>query len=183
MSNTNLDFNQVYSDHYGRILIYVSSRINDKLSAEEITQDTFVRVAQNLHKYDPAKAKVNTWIYRICQNLIIDFLRKQRNESSKMNIGDYKDDDGSEASKHEVFSAYEADEPMNNVELREKIVRSINSLSGLHKRVAELFLLEHKKYEEISEILNVPMGTVQGTLNRAKKKLQVLLSTDYGLLT
>ena len=179
MDNAILDFNKVYADQYGRILIYVSSRINDKMSAEEITQDTFVRLAQNLHKYDPTRAKVNTWIYRICQNIIIDFLRKQKNESSKMYMSDYTDDDGSEASNQQVFSSYEADDNMNNVELMDKIILALNTLSGTAKIVFELFFLEQKKYDEISEILNVPMGSVKGTLSRAKGKMQGLLSNEY----
>jgi len=52
----------------------------------------------------------------------------------------------------------------------------------LHKRVAQLFLVEEKSHNEVSELLNIPIGTVKGTINRARTKLQEMLQKEYAMI-
>lgn len=133
---------------------------------EDILQDIFIRVYTHLNEYDSNFA-FSSWIYRIAHNITIDTYRK--NSTHKVIR---LDDEMYEWLKETLSS--EEDLPTN---LREKDMRllvqeSFVSLTYEQREVIILKYIEEKNYDEISDILRIPIGTVWTILHRAKKQLQ-----------
>lgn len=178
-----LNFNDVYSDYIGLVSEYVNMRIFNKQESEDLIMKVFGRVAKHLPNYDPERgAKLNTWIFTITNNLIIDYFRKRDVAPKQLNVSDYKNDNGVES--FEFISKCDTNLIIENNELKQKIMQSFDTLKGLHKRVAQMYLIENRKQDEIARLLDIPIGTVKGTLSRAKEKLGKMLlreKKEYGI--
>lgn len=179
-----VDFHHIYNEHYNQILNFVNSKIGYKTEiAEEITQDVFVSASKHLDSYDVYRAKITTWLFTITNRKIIDYYRsvEHNQKDSKVNISDYTKDNGAES--FEFISEHnEADAMVEGNELRDSIMNAFNDLKPKQKRIAELALLEQKSYNEIVDILDIPLSTVKVTLMRAKEKLQTILEGEKELM-
>lgn len=174
-----LKFEKVYVENWEQVFNYVQSRIRNTEDAEDITMQVFDRVLKHLPDYDPQKGQFNTWLFTITNRLIIDHFRSNKS-AMFINVAGYVDDNGNESFQFET--PCNSDMGIENEELKTKLDASIDSLTGLHKRVAQLFLVEEKSHSEVSELLNIPIGTVKGTINRAKNKLQAMLQREFAML-
>lgn len=161
----------------GKLLRYVV-RISglSKEDAEDVLQDVFIKAYQNLNDFDMS-LKFSSWIYRITHNETITHLRK-KNARPKVLIG-------SEANVN-ALNALQADLDIeNNIDkkyLLESITRIIDNLDEKYKTVLILKYIEDKNYQEISYILQKPMGTVATLLKRAKEKLNNEVSKSSKIL-
>lgn len=167
-----LNFNEVYSENWESVFNYVRTKIRNVENAEDITMQVFERIAKHLPTFNSEKAQLNTWIFTITNRIIIDHFRSNKS-NMLVNVSGYVDDNGNESFQFET--PCNSDQGIENNELKEKIMQSFNNLKGLHKRVAEMYLLENIKQDEIARLFNIPLGTVKGTLNRAKAKLSEML--------
>ena len=176
-TNTIASFNEIYVEFYSKVLNFVTSKVNGKREiAEEITQDTFLKVAEHLQDYDAEKGKINTWIYNIAKNKIIDHYR--RNKSSYMvSVDGFVNDEGEPS--FEFKDTQKADELVNSDETMSAIDRAMDVLNEKEMKIAELYFIDQMKYNEIAEQLNAPMGTVKANINRIRVKLQNKLSMVY----
>ncbi|HPC10204.1 MAG TPA: sigma-70 family RNA polymerase sigma factor [archaeon] len=170
-----LSFEQVYNEYYPIILNYVRSKINNQLNAEDITAKVFIKVYQNFKTYNSEKGKLNTWIYTIANNTLIDFFRCDKS-NNYISVNGFTDDNGKETHEFIASSSYNTDKIIDNMELKKRINRAFNTLKPNYKRIAELFFLDGKKYHEIAEICQIPMGSVKGMINRARTLLQMELA-------
>jgi len=172
----NLDFTGIYNAFYSEILNYVAYKMNNRTVAEDITSEVFVKVYKNLNTYDSSKAQFNTWLYFVANNTIIDYYRKYKNEAKDVSIGDFVDSEGRE------FFQVEADEnsssDVEGKELMNSISKAFEGLKPKYKQVATLLFIEQKKYDEIAEICNIPMGSVKGMVNRCRAMLQSQLQNQ-----
>ncbi|MCR5626413.1 MAG: sigma-70 family RNA polymerase sigma factor [Lachnospiraceae bacterium] len=66
---------QIYKDYSGKVFSYIRSKISNNEDAEDLMANVFVKVYQNLDKYDDSKASISTWIFNITRNTVIDFFR------------------------------------------------------------------------------------------------------------
>ena len=167
------DFNKLYSEYYNYVLNYTRSYIsNNPEMVEEIAQDTFIKVADNLHTFDSTRAKISTWIISIAKNTRIDHLRRVKNEAIS-HISDYTDDNGNEYMQ--VTDTSSADDLVENDELREKIENAFSSLKPQYKEVGLMYFVEGYKYEEIAEIMDMNINSVKSNIHRARTLLQAKL--------
>lgn len=167
------DFNQIYTDFHKMVLTYAAQKLPMEV-AEELTQDVFMKVYNNLHKYDESKAKLSTWIMNITRHAVIDKWRKVKLDT--MSINSLVDDD-----EKEFFEVSVTDNPLSemmNGEYQKAVRDVVLELPKTYKRMANLFFNCELNYEEISERMNVPIGTVKGKISRArsimKEKIAVL---------
>ncbi len=171
-----LTFTDIFNTFHGEILNYVAYKMNSKTNAEDITSEVFVKVYNNLNTFDSSKAQLNTWLYFIANNAIIDFYRKNKNQSKDVSVSDYVDSEGKE------FFQIEADEnsasDIENAELMNSIKKAFEGLKPKYQKVATLLFIEQKKYDEIAEICNIPMGSVKGMVSRCRTMLQDQLKTQ-----
>lgn len=130
--------------------------------AEEISQETFVRLWQSLKsgRFDENRA-VYPWVRTICVNLTRDFLKDRKRQFRIMKEMIQKDND----------CAKESEMPIN----MEKVGRAIESLQADKREVLTLRIIEGLSYQEISEHLNCSVGTVMSRLFRARLELKTKL--------
>lgn len=132
-------------------------------TAMEISQEAFLRVYKNFHKYDRSK-KFFTWYYKILKNLYLNFLRNKKKDESR--FLEYK------------YVRTESDDPIEQVEaeeLKSKLEESLLELEPGEREIITLKEFEDLSYKEISEMLGIPQGTVMSRLFYARKKLSVKL--------
>ncbi len=150
---------------------YVSRFVGDSAEAEDIIQETFYRLYRNKHYYKEI-AKFSTWIYTIAGNLArTELRRKKKRKFFSINFFMSTDKD------------YDIPDPSSNPEDKlDKIVtdeiiqKAITRLAPKFKEVILLRDVHGFSYEEIAEIVNVPLGTIKSRVNRARLKLQEDLS-------
>ena len=164
-----LDFNKIYADYSEYVTNYIRQTISDSLMVEEIVQDTFLKVADNLHIFDSKKSKISTWIINIAKNVRIDHIRKDKSDTLT-HISDYTDDNGNE---YMEFSNNEtADQLTMNEQLSNSIDSAMYNLKPQYREIATLFFKEGYKYEEIADILDIPLNSVRSNISRARAMLQ-----------
>ena len=171
---TNASFNELYSEFYFSVLNFVNSKVSGKREiAEEITQDTFMKVYQHLQSYDADKGKISTWIYSIAHNKVIDYYRKNK-ANCMVSVDGFIDSEGEPS--FQFADTVETDSNVNSSETMSAVNRAMQKLNKNEKKIAELYFIDQMKYNEIAEQLNAPMGTVKGLINRVRSKLTAELS-------
>ncbi len=130
--------------------------------AEDVLQDVFIKIYQNLNDFD-TELKFSSWIYRITHNQVISNYRKNkaRPQSITLNLND-------EIIK-KLASNLDIEQEVNILYLRKSINKVLASLERKYREVLVLKFLEEKDYNEMSDILKKPIGTIATLLNRAKK--------------
>ena len=160
-------FDLIVKRYKDQLLNFVYRFVGNQEEAEDIVQETFLRVYRKRKAYKRI-AKFSTWIYTIAGNLSRTELRrrKRRKLFSVADMG-YEDRD------YEISD--EEYNPENYVEgvIQEEIIhKEINNLSPKFREVIILRDVQELSYEEISKIIRVPIGTVKSRVNRGRLKLQ-----------
>jgi RNA polymerase sigma-70 factor (ECF subfamily) len=154
-----------------KLYFYVAKLINSGDDAEDVVQETFLKIYQNIQSFDLDK-KFSPWAYRIAHNQAINLVKKRGRLQSveAVNLDWYVEHE----QEIEDFLAKE-----ERSELSKEMISLMNGLRQEYKDVLLLYFFEEKSYEEISEILQIPKATAGAWLNRAKEQLRKKLST-YG---
>lgn len=152
---------QRYRPKLLRYIVRISSLSNE--DAEDLLQEVFIKAYQNLNDFD-LELKFSSWIYRITRNQVISNFRKTKARPQRLAWDEENDLANTLKSDHDLEA--EIDQSLS----REKISEVLNCLDYKYKEVLELKFFEEKDYQEISDIIKKPMGTVATLINRAKKK-------------
>ena len=134
--------------------------------AEDLTQEIFLKLYNSLSKYDFEK-NFTAWLLTLAKNYLIDEYRRTKWE--KMNRDDFND---------YFLTAEASDSPENGYlkeEKRRMIWESLNHLSSELRMAVILRDIQGRSYEEIAEILNMPLGTVKSRVNRGRLQLAYIL--------
>ncbi|MCD4704918.1 sigma-70 family RNA polymerase sigma factor [bacterium] len=136
--------------------------------AEDILQDVFIKVYQNLNNFDP-NLKFSSWIYRITHNEVISKFRKNkaRPEKSNLNIEIQNN------ILNNITTDLNIEKKIDNELLKKQIFNILSLMDVKYREILILKFLEHKDYNEISDILKKPKGTVATLINRAKKQFKI----------
>ena len=137
---------------------------------EDILQNSFLKAYQHLNDYDDA-LPFSSWMYRITRNEAIDLFRKRKvvmipietEEEDSVNLTDILKSDS------------DTERDVGRLMERERIEVAMRKLKERHRTALILRYLEEKEYSEISDIMQVPMGTVATLIARAKKELKDVL--------
>lgn len=156
-------FSCLYERYEARLLRYIKrvAFTNDE-EAADVLQDSFIKIWKNLNGFDQS-LKLSSWIYRIVHNEAISFLRRKKSYGKDQQV----------PLDEQIFSAVPDDtapEEAEALESRDKLTHQVLAqLPDLYREVLVLKFLENMGYEEISDILKIPEGTVATRINRAKK--------------
>lgn len=146
---------------------------SNKHDADDLFQDTWVRVMQNVGSFDEKKVFCN-WLFSIALNSYRDRYRKAKRWLNK--FMDFFSNDEKEAELSNVQnSGLSPDEQAVDNELKKNLTDSINSLEDTFRIPIILFYFKELRYEDIAEILDIPSGTVKSRLNAGKAKLRKLM--------
>jgi len=165
-------FQEIVRRYRNQITNYVYRLLDDYDRAVDLAQETFVRVYMNVERYQ-ATYNFSTYIYRIAHNLAISELRQRKRRRLIPLPTFFSDRDSDEIEvdlpdQHQVA----ADDAMISDERRQAVAKAIASLPDKYRAPLVLCDLEEKSYEEISEVLGLPVGTVKSRINRARNLLK-----------
>lgn len=156
---------------YENVLLHYIQRISSltKEDAEDVLQDVFMSVYENLNEYD-SSLKFSSWIYRIAHNKTISAWRKIKVRPQAVSTDGNTD----------LFSMIASDEDialnLDKKSAAKEMQLALNMIDKKYKEVLVLKFLEDKDYKEISDILKKPMGTIATLISRAKIKLKEQLN-------
>ena len=140
--------------------------------AMDLSQETFLRAWRCLDQYQFASA-FSTWLYRLCSNICIDFLRRRRRQQTVPLT--FEDADGEE----QTYAVPDAQPlPEEQVELkltRETLAAAMAQLLPEHRAVLQLRVVNEMSYEQIADVLDIQIGTVKSRLSRARNQLKKIL--------
>ncbi|MEA2064551.1 MAG: sigma-70 family RNA polymerase sigma factor [Gemmatimonadota bacterium] len=166
-------FNELLGRYSGRIINYVYRIIGDRDRAEDLLQDTFVRVYRNIDRFDRSR-KFSTWLYTIATNLARNELRNQGRSPLMyfQNLFFRKDN---QQMFEAVDQAEKPDDLLYRRQLSDLVARAVEKLPERHRLVFTLRENDCKSYEEIAEILDCNIGTVKSRLNRARARFAQII--------
>jgi RNA polymerase sigma-70 factor, ECF subfamily len=161
-------------DRYQRpVFSLVYRMVRDRERAEDLAQETFVKVFNHLESYNP-KYKFSSWIFKIANNLAIDALRRKEPEMVSLDGSRYATTT-EEVESTRITVASEDENPeqlLEAKELGEAIELAIGKLRAEYRTAILLRHVEGRPYEEIAEIMDVPLGTVKTFIHRARSELR-----------
>ena len=167
-------FHELADRYHLRLLNFIYRTIGDRDRAEDLVQETFVRVYRHLHRFDPTK-KFSTWIYTIASNLAKNELRNRSRNPMVLFQAIKKNWEADHRPLQWEDNSYSPDDLYRKRHLREQVEKAVAELPEHHRVVFVLREMEGKTYEEISEITGVTLGTVKSRLNRARNKFAQII--------
>ncbi len=157
------NFSWLIERYQDKLLRYILRIANiSKEEAEDVLQDVFIKVYQNLNDFD-LSLKFSSWIYRIAHNQVISNWRKikARPKSVYFEVGD--------SVFNELISELDLQKEGDKYFLKKNLENIFEKLNPKYKEVLVLKFFEDKSYKEISDVLKKPVGTVATLISRAKK--------------
>lgn len=161
-------FGQLVERYQRRVVGVAMAVVHNQDDAIELAQETFIRAYENLSKFE-SRSSFSTWLYRIAANLSIDFRRRE--------------------GRHVVLRGEDADNEINRIptdqgdsfkeasrtELSARLREALGELTPEHRAVILLREVEGLSYDEISDVLQCPRGTVMSRLHYARGRLRGIL--------
>jgi RNA polymerase sigma-70 factor, ECF subfamily len=161
-------FGQLVERYQRRVVGVAMAVVHNQDDAIELAQETFIRAYENLSKFE-SRSSFSTWLYRIAANLSIDFRRRE--------------------GRHVVLRGEDADSEFNRIpsdqgdsfkeasrtELSGRLREALGELTPEHRAVILLREVEGLSYDEISDVLQCPRGTVMSRLHYARGRLRGIL--------
>ena len=139
---------------------------NNYSISQELTQDIFLKVYQNLFAFRPESGSLQNWIMRVGRNLIIDYYRAHKREKHVAGSEELETLDLRQDSKDP--------DPFENLYLKEKAALLQSGLQKLSPELKEAVILRDIQdfaYQEIADMLGIPEGTVKSRINRGRVEL------------
>jgi RNA polymerase sigma-70 factor (ECF subfamily) len=151
--------------------------VRDRELAEDLAQETFVKALNAIDSYRP-EFKFSSWIFKIANNAAIDHLRRRELDTLSLDGSPHAETpEAMQATALQIGAKQET--PLDTVEAKElgtAIEAAIGSLRPEYRSCILLRHVEGRAYEEIAEILNLPLGTVKTYIHRARNELRLSLA-------
>jgi RNA polymerase sigma-70 factor (ECF subfamily) len=171
-------FSLLIDDYQQKVFHTCISFVPNKEDAEDIAQEVFLEVYKSIGKFK-GNSKLSTWIYKICTNKCLEFIRKK---NAKKRLVFMQRILGNEIPLDKTNFFTEFNHPgilLEHKERSETIYLAINTLPESQKTVFTLAKLDGKTYQEIVEITGKSMSSLESIMFRAKKNLQKKLANFY----
>lgn len=160
-------FGVLMSRYQPKLLRYGRKFLSDNAPIEDVVQEVFIKMYQNIQSFD-ATRPFSPWIYRIAHNMFVNTLRS----NSRLPFITVDLDLFSAHTAYEIDPA--EDEERDNS--RTLVEGGLKTLAPIYREVIILYYLEHLSYQNIAEILRVPVGTVGVRLRRAREALKMYVA-------
>lgn len=152
-------FSMLYDSYNEALFGIICRMVDNRPAAEELLQDSFVKIWKNIHLYDAGKGTLFTWMLNITRNICIDFLRSKQHRQA-MQIAS----NSAEALESSITPGAQADATVMDLQ------RFTNQLEEKHRQVIDMVYFKGYTHEEVAHMLNIPVGTVK-TRSRTGLKL------------
>ncbi|WP_113663164.1 RNA polymerase sigma factor [Pedobacter nanyangensis] len=160
----NNGFNLLLQKYQQKIYWHIRRLVIDHDDADDLVQETFVKVWKNLHSFR-SDSQLYTWIYRIATNESITFLNKKKNRN---NVS--LDEVNSELAETLASSSY-----FDGDKIQRKLQQAILTLPEKQRIIFNMKYFDDMKYEEISEVLGTTVGALKASFHIAVKKIEAIL--------
>lgn len=162
-------FEDVVSFFQNKIYQHCFRMLGNAHEAEDIAQEAFIRAYVNIHSFDDRR-KFSTWLYRIATNLTIDRLRKRKPDHYL--DAEVKGTEGLDMYSQLADQGRLPEEEVEGLELQRYIQYEISKLPPKYRSIIMLRYIEEFSLQEISEILDIPLGTVKTRIHRGREALR-----------
>lgn len=167
-------FEELMKKYNKKIFGFIFRMVRDEEVAIELTQDFFIKIFNVLAKYN-FEYKFSTWAYRICYNLVIDYVRKNQAYVDSL-------DDESVSQKQllesENYIKEDGFDKLAREEVREYIWKAVDAIPLKYRELILLRYLQGLKYDEIARTTELPVGTVKNRIFKAKEILRTEIEKD-----
>jgi RNA polymerase sigma-70 factor (ECF subfamily) len=150
--------NLLYENYADSLYGVIQKVISDEDTAQDVLQETFIKIWRYAKKYDASKAKLFTWLYRIAYNTAIDKIRSQKNKS------------GNEV-QIETSAVYKITSNELNQDVLD-IKKHLGSLDEKYQIVINALFFEGMTQQEASDELDIPLGTIKSRLKIGLRELR-----------
>ena len=171
-------YEKLLDDFQQKVFSTCISFVPNKEDAEDIAQEVFIEVFNSIHTFK-GDSKLSTWIYRISTNKCLEFIRKK---NTKKRFGFMQSLLGNDIPIDRSSYFTEFNHPgiqLENKEKNEILFAAINRLPEAQRIVYTLNKIDDLSYQEVSEITQKSISSIESLLFRAKKNLQELLHDYY----
>lgn len=160
---------EILYDNYSSAMYGVILRITqNEAIAEDVLQETFIKIWKNFHQYDSTKGRLFTWMVNICRNLSIDKIRSK----------DFTNQNKNQPIEKIVFSMSSFEPSFNPDTIGIKEI--VKNLEPEYRVIIDLLFFEGYSQSEAAEKLNIPLGTVKTRSRAALQKLRTLFKREGG---
>lgn len=147
-------YREIIARYQNKLMRYARYLVQDKEIAADAVQEALIKAFVNLNSFN-IKMKFSSWIYRIVHNQVLNIINKYKKEIPLLE-------------NNNLYSDRDIETELTKKEVQERINKCINQIPIIYSEPLSLFFLEEKSYEEISDILRLPIGTLGTRINRAK---------------
>lgn len=162
-------FGEIIRRYQTRLRHYLRKFVKHPDELEDVLQEVFIKVYRNLYGFDIEK-KFSPWIYRISHNEALNHIKKYRRESVSLD----------ETELHIVDERIDIKSDLESAQAKELIGELLGTMKEKYRAPLILYLFEEKTYDEIGDILRIPVSSVGTLIMRGKKHLKKLLEEVYG---
>ena len=163
----NQAFQKLMQDYQKPLYIHVRNIVLNHDDADDVLQNTFVKVFQNLKNFK-GESKLFTWMYRIATNEALTFLNQKARKSGISSV----------ELQNKAIDNLKADVYFEGDEIQIKLQKAIAELPEKQQLVFKMKYFEDLKYEEISEILGTSVGALKASYHHAVKKIEAFVTTN-----
>jgi RNA polymerase sigma-70 factor (ECF subfamily) len=158
-------------DRYKNGIHWLVKRMVGNPENEDLTQEVFLRAYRAIPRFR-GESTFKTWIFRIARNVCLSELRKAGRRGEHVSL-----DDGGEEKIRDLLpeSGSDAEKLLERRELSQHIRQLVGELPLQYRTVLTLFYVNRVRYEDIAEIMDIPLGTVKTHLHRARMRLRNLV--------
>jgi RNA polymerase sigma-70 factor, ECF subfamily len=166
--------------HNRRIYNFCYRFTNSPDSAEDLTQEVFIKVYRTLASYDVEKGAFTTWLTTLTRNLLVDHFRRSKQDriTDSIDAGLSEEDDSVSLSDRLPDRGPSPADRLASQETQKLVREALGRLSPDLREAVILRDLQDMDYREISQVLRVPEGTVKSRINRGRTELARLLSRN-----
>ena len=172
---------QLILKYQNRIYNVILKICADPEDAAELTQETFVKVIENIDKFQ-GKSRFYTWAFRIAVNLTLNYCQKNAKlDISSLDAERVKEESRTTQAMKEFLRDDNSPDPVaiaQNKELCDLTIKALMQLDEPQKAIVVLRDIEGMNYAQIAEVLNIELGTVRSRLSRARGRLRKILEAS-----
>ena len=161
----------LFRTYFAPLCKFVNKMVHDQALAEDIIQETFIRIWNSRENLDTTKS-IKSYLYKIAYNYTLNHLEKQKN----FTMHDYSEVDKKYQSAH-------ADEQIINHELQYKAAEALNSLPVKCRAVFIMCRHENMTYQEVADAMEISVKTVENQMGKALKSLRQQLSPYFEVIS
>ncbi|GAB3330292.1 ECF RNA polymerase sigma factor SigK [Larkinella ripae] len=153
-------YNELYDRYASTLLGIIQRMVHHEEVAQDLLQETFIKVWKNVHRYDPARGRLFTWLAQVARNTALDYLRSTQHE---------------QAAEFQVRMGELTFTDVTLIGLKETVLAA---LSSQHQPIIEMIYFRGFTHQEVAEQLSLPLGTVKTRVRQALLELKKAFSAE-----